>query len=111
MKTFYSAVLSLVLFVAPMAAQAGTVTVKGSDTMVILAQRWAEELMKKNPNVKIQVTGGGSGTGISALVNGTTEIAMSSRPMKEAEQEKLRSRYNTTGSEVAVAKDGVTFYV
>ncbi len=79
--------------------------------MVILGQRWAEEYMKKNPATKVQVTGGGSGTGIAALINGTTDIAMSSRPMKDAETEKLRSRFNTAGSEISVAKDGVTFYV
>ena len=55
------------------------VTVKGSDTMVVLGQRWAEELMKKNPKASVQVTGGGSGTGISALINGTTDVCESSR--------------------------------
>lgn len=105
--------LRYVLFAAllPLTTHAGTVTVKGSDTMVILVQRWAEEFMKKNADTKIQVTGGGSGTGLSALINGTTDIASSSRAIKEAEQEKLRSRFNTTGNEVAVAKDGVAFYV
>ena len=103
--------LSMLVILAPLCAFAGAVTIKGSDTMVILTQRWAEEFMKKNPAAKIQVTGGGSGTGIAALINGTTEIATSSRPMKEAEMEKLRARYNTAGTEIAVAKDGVTFYV
>ena len=111
LKTVSASLLAALLLVLPAAAQAGTVTVKGSDTMVILTQRWAEEFMKKNPNTKMQVTGGGSGVGLSALINGTTMIAMSSRPMKEAEGEKLRSRFNTTGTEIAVAKDGVTFYV
>ncbi len=104
-------ILSMLLVLAPLSAMAGAVTVKGSDTMVILTQRWAEEFMKKNTTAKVQVTGGGSGTGIAALINGTTEIATSSRPMKEAEMEKLRARYNTAGTEIAVAKDGVTFYV
>ncbi len=103
--------LLMLLSLAPLTALAGNVTIKGSDTMVILTQRWAEEFMKANPTAKIQVTGGGSGTGVAALINGTTEIATSSRPMKEAEMEKLRSRYNTAGTEIAVAKDGVTFYV
>lgn len=111
MKKFLASFLAALLLVLPVAAQAGTVTVKGSDTMVILVQRWAEEFMKKNPGTKLQVTGGGSGTGISALINGTTDICMASRPMKEAETEKLRTRFNTTGTEIAVAKDGVTFYV
>ena len=111
MKKFLASFLAVFLLSLPVVAQAGTVTVKGSDTMVIMVQRWAEEFMKKNPDTKLQVTGGGSGTGISALINGTTDICMASRPMKEAETEKLRSRFNTTGTEIAVAKDGVTFYV
>ena len=64
---------------------ATTITVKGSDTMVILAQRWAEAYMAANPDVTIQVTGGGSGVGISALINGATDICNSSRPMKASE--------------------------
>ncbi|NBD14396.1 MULTISPECIES: phosphate ABC transporter substrate-binding protein [Corallococcus] len=110
-KTLLSSFVAFGLAVLPLSAQAGTVTVKGSDTMVILAQRWAEAFMKKNPSMKIQVTGGGSGTGLAALQNGTTDIAMSSREIKEAEEEKLRARYNTPPTGVAVAKDGVTFYV
>ncbi|RKH47979.1 phosphate ABC transporter substrate-binding protein [Corallococcus llansteffanensis] len=110
-KTLRSSLVALGLTLLPLAAQAGTVTVKGSDTMVILAQRWAEAFMKKNPSMKIQVTGGGSGTGLAALQNGTTDIAMSSREMKEAEEEKLRARYNTPPTQFSVAKDGVTFYV
>ena len=48
------------------------ITVKGSDTIVTMGQRWAEEYMKLNPAVTIQVTGGGSGVGIAALINGTS---------------------------------------
>jgi len=88
-----------------------TITVKGSDTMVILAQRWAELYMSKHPDVTIQVTGGGSGTGISALINGTTDICNSSRPMKKTEKEKLKQRYNTLGVEIKAAKDGLAVYV
>jgi phosphate transport system substrate-binding protein len=87
------------------------ITVKGSDTMVILAQRWAEEYMAKHQNVSIQVTGGGSGTGISSLINGTTDICNSSRPMKQTEKEKLKQRYNTLGVEIKTAKDGLAMYV
>ncbi|MCI0570941.1 MAG: phosphate ABC transporter substrate-binding protein [Myxococcaceae bacterium] len=86
-------------------------TVKGSDTMVILGQRWAEEFMKRNPAAKVQVTGGGSGTGFAALINGTTEIAMSSRPIKDAESQRVKQLSPSGPVEVAVAKDGVTFYV
>ncbi|HNX57105.1 MAG TPA: phosphate ABC transporter substrate-binding protein [Prolixibacteraceae bacterium] len=87
------------------------ITVKGSDTMVILAQKWAEVYMKSNSNVAIQVTGGGSGVGISALINGATDIANASRKMKPTEKDKLKERYNTMGVEVACAKDGITVYL
>lgn len=87
------------------------ITVKGSDTMVILAQKWAEVYMKSNPSTAIQVTGGGSGVGISALINGATDIANASRKMKATEKEKLKARYNTLGVEVACAKDGITVYL
>jgi phosphate transport system substrate-binding protein len=87
------------------------ITVKGSDTMVILAQRWAEIYMGKNPAVSIQVTGGGSGVGLAALINGTTDIANSSRPIKQTEIEKLKARYNTLGVEIPCAKDGITIFL
>ena len=87
------------------------ITVKGSDTMVILAQRWAELYMKSNPQTTVQVTGGGSGVGITALINGTTDICNASRPMKQTEIEKLKGRYNTLGVEIPCAKDGVTIYL
>ena len=66
-------------------AMAGNVTIKGSDTLVRLGRRWAEEYMKKNPDAVIQVSGGGSGTGIAALLNGSTDICQASRDMKGKE--------------------------
>jgi phosphate transport system substrate-binding protein len=96
---------------APAPAGASTVTVKGSDTMVILGQRWAEEYMKRNPGVTVQVTGGGSGTGISALINGTTDIASSSRTMKTAEKTQVSQKAGADAVEIPVAKDGVSVYV
>lgn len=70
---------------------ARNITVKGSDTIVTMGQRWAEEYMKLHPEVSIQVTGGGSGTGIAALMNGTTDLANASRAIKEKEIEKAKS--------------------
>jgi phosphate transport system substrate-binding protein len=96
---------------APLAAEAGTITVKGSDTMVLLGQRWAEEYMKQSPKTILQVTGGGSGTGISALINGTTDLCQASREMKETEKAKLRERYKTGPTEIPVARDGLSVYV
>jgi len=92
-------------------AKAAGITLKGSDTMVILGQRWAEEYMKKKPDTAIQVTGGGSGTGISALINGTTDICQASRAMKDAEKEKAQERYKMPVTEIPVAKDGLSVYV
>jgi len=67
--------------------------------------------MNANPGRIIQVTGGGSGTGIAALINGTTEICMASRPMKPDEKRKLRDRYQTMGVEIPVAKDGLSIFL
>jgi phosphate transport system substrate-binding protein len=104
-------VLSFVFFFGFATMPVEKVTVKGSDTMVILAQKWAEQYMKKNGGASIQVTGGGSGVGISALINGATDIANASRPMKKSEIDKLKQRYNTLGVEIPCAKDGITIYL
>jgi phosphate transport system substrate-binding protein len=106
-------VLVMVLALAAFGFRGGqeTITVKGSDTMVILAQRWAEAYMGAHPGVTVQVTGGGSGTGISALINGTTDICDASRPMKKSEREKLKQRFNTLGVEIKAAKDGLALYI
>jgi len=63
---------------------------KGSDTLVNVAQAWAEAYKEVNPSVAVAVTGGGSGTGISAMINGTVDIANASRKMKEQEFETAR---------------------
>lgn len=103
--------LILVVMASVTAFSQTKITVKGSDTMVILAQKWAELYMKSYPSVSIQVTGGGSGVGITALINGTTDICNASRPMKQTEIEKLKARYNTLGVEIPCAKDGVTIFL
>ncbi len=112
MQTFkkFLSVLALSATLAP-AAYAGNVTVKGSDTMVVLGQKWAETYMKSHAGQTVQVTGGGSGTGISALTNGTTDIAESSRSMKDAEKAAVQAKFNQAATEFVVARDGVTVYV
>lgn len=87
------------------------ITVKGSDTMVVLGQRWAEDYMAKHKGTTIQVTGGGSGTGISALINGTTDICEASRAMKDAEKKQAAAKYGAPPVETVVAKDGLSVYV
>jgi phosphate transport system substrate-binding protein len=99
---------------AAISVWAGTqskITVKGSDTMVLLAQRWSEVFMKKNPDISVQVTGGGSGTGFAALINGTTDICNASRPIKDKEIASIKEKFNTTPIEIKSAIDGIAIYL
>jgi phosphate transport system substrate-binding protein len=93
-------------------AFAGNITVKGSDTMVILAQKWAEVYMGQHAETKIQVTGGGTGTGFAALQNQTTDLCNASRKAKAAEIAKCVSVFNgNRPTEYKVALDGLSIYV
>lgn len=69
-----------------------TLNIKGSDTVLPLAQKSAEQFMKTNPDQSIAVVGGGSGTGITALMDGNTDIAMSSRDIKGEEKLKFQEK-------------------
>jgi phosphate transport system substrate-binding protein len=111
MKNLILSVLALGVVFASTVVGEEKITVKGSDTMVIIAQRWAEKYMMAHPDVSIQVTGGGSGTGISALINGTTDICNASRPMKPSERDKLKQRFGTLGVEIKSARDGLSVYL
>ncbi len=86
-------------------------TIKGSDTMVILGQRLSEEYMTKNPGAVVQVNGGGSGTGIAALINGTVDLAMASRPMKEDEKQKAAQSRGAQVVEHPIALDALGVFV
>jgi phosphate transport system substrate-binding protein len=92
-------------------ATAANITVKGSDTLVILAQKWAEVYMAKNPQTKIQVTGGGSGVGFAALQNKTTDLADASRKIKPAEIAACVKAFGKRPTEYKVALDGLSVYV
>ena len=92
-------------------AWAGNITVKGSDTMVILAQKWAETYMGKHPDVKIQVTGGGTGVGFAALQNQTTDLCNASRKAKSAEIANCMKAFGKRPTEYKVALDGLSIYV
>ncbi len=111
MKARYAVALAALLAIAVIAPAQNNITVKGSDTMVILGQRWAEVFMQKNPGTSVQVTGGGSGTGIAALQNGTTDIAESSRPMKDSEKQLVKQRSGKDVLELPVAVDGLAVYI
>lgn len=92
------------------AGQQTSIEVKGSDTMVNLGQAWAEAYQKAHPDVGISVTGGGSGTGITALISGTTDIAESSREMDPKEVAEA-TKSGRTPKQFVVARDGVSVVV
>jgi phosphate transport system substrate-binding protein len=92
-------------------AEKSSITIKGSDTMVILGQRWAETYMMEFPGTTVQVTGGGSGTGIAALINGSTDVCESSRPMKDKEKNDVKAKRGAAAVETPVALDALAVYV
>jgi phosphate transport system substrate-binding protein len=104
-------IIAAALLAAITPAQAGKITVKGSDTMVVLAQKWAEAYMGKNAETKIQVTGGGSGTGVAALQNKTTDICNSSRKIKAAEIANCVAAFGKRPTEYKAALDGLSIFV
>jgi phosphate transport system substrate-binding protein len=109
MKKMWIALLTAAIAQSVFAAK--PISIKGSDTMVIMNARLAETFMSKQPGTVIQVTGGGSGVGIAALINGTTDIAASSRPIKTSEIDKLKARFATTGNTYPIARDGLSVYL
>jgi phosphate transport system substrate-binding protein len=110
LQNFYFKLIAGFLLLA-LPARGGTITVKGSDTLVILAQKWAEVYMGKHPEVKIQVNGGGSGIGFAALQNNATDIADASRPIKAAERAACIKTSGKSPREYKVALDGLSVYV
>jgi phosphate transport system substrate-binding protein len=84
---------------------------KGSDTLVNLAQAWAEDYTKVNPQVALAVSGGGSGTGIAALINGTVDIANSSRAIKDEEKNEALKNSGKEVKEFIVGMDALAVFV
>jgi phosphate transport system substrate-binding protein len=91
--------------------QAENITVKGSDTLLILAQKWAETYMGLHPDIKIQVSGGGSGIGFAALQNQTTDLCDASRKAKAAEIANCIKAFGKRPTEYKVALDGLSVYI
>ncbi|GAB4284346.1 MAG: phosphate ABC transporter substrate-binding protein [Coriobacteriia bacterium] len=88
----------------------GTIDIQGSDTLLNVATAWSEGFMDANPGVDISVQGGGSGTGIAALINGTVDFANASREIKDEEREALEAQGGTV-VEHRVAIDGIAVIV
>jgi phosphate transport system substrate-binding protein len=111
-RTLTRLALTLAAAAATLPAPAGTITVKGSDTLVILAQKWAEVYMGQHADVKIQVTGGGSGTGFAALQNQSTDLCNASRKIKAKEVATCMAAFGgAKPTEYKVAVDGLSVYV
>ena len=118
-KFLASAVLSLfaplllgagILAVAT-SSQAGTITVKGSDTLLVLARKWAEVYTAKHPQTSIHVTAGDTGKGFAALQNETTDLCNASRQIKAREIEACLKAFKKRPREYKVCLDGLTIYV
>ena len=104
--------LTILMFTIPAFAgnNKNSIQIKGSDTMVNLAQAWAEKYMQENPGDFVAVTGGGSGTGLSRLISATCGIAMSSRNIKDKEIA-LAKQKGVNPFEIKVALDGLAVVV
>ncbi len=100
-----------VLALSSVAAHAGKITVKGSDTLVVQAQKWAEIYMGKKPETKIQVTGGGTGIGFAALQNNATDLCNASRKIRAQEIAECIKAFGKRPTEYKVALDGLSVYV
>jgi len=112
-KLLITSIISLwliILLVPSLVFSATFIQVKGSDTEVNLVQRLAEVFMKKNATYSIAVTGGGSGVGIAAIINRTTDLCNASRPMKDAEIAQAKAnKVNPVG--VIFAVDGLSLTI
>ncbi|MBL9171648.1 MAG: phosphate ABC transporter substrate-binding protein [Verrucomicrobiales bacterium] len=93
------------------AAKVTSVQNIGSDTMVNLAQAWAEKYHSVDPTVSVEVSGGGSGIGVAALINGTCDIANCSRALEPEEVEKAKTKHGHEPKEYLVGFDALAIYV
>lgn len=118
---FFSACFSVALVIAGCGSSSdggrggsgggNIIRVEGSDTMVNLAQAWAEEYHKVNPDISIQVTGGGSGVGIASLIDGVADMSNSSRKMREKELARAEQNTGEKPKEYVVGLDALAVYV
>jgi phosphate transport system substrate-binding protein len=112
-RALVAAILAGLLLGCSGSKRAGKTVIQntGSDTMVNLAQAWAEEYAAVEPAVSVEVSGGGSGTGIAALINGTLDIANCSRRVELQEIEQAKKNTGKEPHEYTVAYDALAVYV
>ena len=87
------------------------IRIEGSDTMVNLAQAWAERYQESNSSVEIEVSGGGSGVGIKSLISGQADMANASRKMKDSEKTRAKEELGKDPVELIVGRDALAVYV
>ncbi len=87
------------------------ILIKGSDTMLVLVQRWAEIYMSQNPGVAIYVEGGGSNLGIKALIKGNIDIAAASRSWRPDEIKAMVDEHGSLGVAILCARDALSIYL
>jgi phosphate transport system substrate-binding protein len=92
-------------------SSSNTIRVEGSDTMVNLAQAWAEKYQAERSEITIEISGGGSGVGISSLTQGLADMANASRKMKAKEIRRAKKEFNLDPQEFTVGKDALAIYV
>jgi phosphate transport system substrate-binding protein len=92
-------------------SSSNTIRVEGSDTMVNLAQAWAEKYQTEKSEITIEISGGGSGVGISSLIQGLADMANASRKMKDKEIRRATNEFNLDPQEFTVGKDALAVYV
>lgn len=101
---------NLLIALSLLSISASAQRIKGSDTVLPVAQQTAERFMNQHPDTRVTVTGGGTGVGISALLDNTTDIAMASRPIKFSEKMKIKSAGEDV-AEIVVAYDALAVVV
>ncbi|MGL4988961.1 MAG: phosphate ABC transporter substrate-binding protein [Cetobacterium sp.] len=109
-KIFLTGLIGMMGVYSTSAMASKVIQVKGSDTIVNVSQYISEEYMGKNKEARIAVTGGGSGVGISSLINGTADIGMASRGIKEKEIKSAEDK-GIKLKEVVIGYDGITVIV
>ena len=97
---------NLLIALSLLSISASAQRIKGSDTVLPVAQQTAERFMNQHPDTRVTVTGGGTGVGIPALLDNTTDIAMASRPIKFSEKMKIKSAGEDV-AEIVVAYDAL----
>lgn len=92
-------------------SQTNVIKIKGSNTMLILGREWAAGYMAAHPGISVYVEGGGSSTGITSLLDGTIDIAMTSRLIRTEEAQELAKKYNSIGLSFLTAKDALSVFL